>query len=73
MTRIKICGIRDETHALAAVQAGADFIGLVFAASQRQVSLQEALPLVEAIRGFRSRAAAVGDERRVPAIRLADQ
>ena len=60
MTRIKICGIRDKTHALAAVQAGADFIGLVFAASRRQVSLQKALPLVEAMRGPRSRAAAVG-------------
>ena len=60
MTRIKICGIRDKTRALAAVQAGADFIGLVFAPSRRHLSPQKALPLVEAVRGLGSRPAIVG-------------
>jgi len=59
-TRVKICGIRDKTHALATVEAGADFIGLVFAPSRRQVSPQKALPLVEVVRGLRSRPAVVG-------------
>jgi phosphoribosylanthranilate isomerase len=60
MTRVKICGIRDKNNALAVVEAGADFIGLVFAPSRRQVSPQQALPLVEVVRGLRSRPAVVG-------------
>jgi phosphoribosylanthranilate isomerase len=50
MTRIKICGIRDKAHALAAVQAGADFIGLVFAPSQREVSAALAREIAGAIK-----------------------
>ncbi len=50
MTRVKICGIKDKEHALAAVAAGADFIGLVFASSPRQVEPDDALEIVHAVK-----------------------
>jgi phosphoribosylanthranilate isomerase len=50
MTRIKICGIGDENHALAAVEAGADFIGLVFAPSKRQVTPIKACEIASAVK-----------------------
>jgi phosphoribosylanthranilate isomerase len=53
MTLVKICGIRDAATALAAADAGADFIGLVFAESRRQVTPQDCHDIVEAIAGRR--------------------
>jgi phosphoribosylanthranilate isomerase len=50
MTRVKICGIRDKNHALAAVEAGADFIGLVFAHSKRQVTPTQACEIVSVVK-----------------------
>jgi phosphoribosylanthranilate isomerase len=58
MTKVKICGIRDKAHALAAIEAGSNFIGLVFAPSQRQVTPAQAGEIVNAVKK-RSKATAV--------------
>ena len=50
MTRVKICGIREEAHALAAIEAGADFIGFIFTPTRRQVSPAKARDIVDAVK-----------------------
>lgn len=60
MTRIKICGIKDKRDALAAVEAGADLIGLVLASGKRQVSPTEAYEIASAIRKCATPAKVVG-------------
>jgi len=50
-TAIKICGITNVSDALIAVQAGADFLGLIFVkASPRHIELSEACNVATAIR-----------------------
>ncbi|MBI2907590.1 MAG: phosphoribosylanthranilate isomerase [Chloroflexi bacterium] len=50
MTVVKICGIREPLHAIEAADAGADMIGMVFAPSPRQVTLDKAREIVAILR-----------------------
>jgi len=48
--RVKMCGMCTPDQALAAADAGADLIGLVFAPSRRQVTIDAARHIVTALR-----------------------
>lgn len=47
MTKVKICGLKEQQHVLAAVEVGADAIGFVFAPSKRQISIEQAHQLAK--------------------------
>jgi phosphoribosylanthranilate isomerase len=49
MIRVKICGCRSLDHAMAAAEAGADFVGFVFADSRRRIEPSEAAEIVRAL------------------------
>jgi phosphoribosylanthranilate isomerase len=49
MTLVKICGVSDPRHARAAASYGADFIGIVFAPSRRQVTMGQAARIAKAL------------------------
>lgn len=49
MTKVKICGLQEPEHVRAAVEAGADAIGFVFAKSKRQVTVAQAQQLAQHI------------------------
>ncbi len=49
MVKVKICGLKEEEHVLAAVTAGATWIGFMFAPSKRQLSIDRASELARLI------------------------
>src|SRR5262245_42887533 len=50
MTIVKICGLRTIEHALAALEAGSDLLGFIFAPARRQVSPAEVAAISSAVR-----------------------
>jgi phosphoribosylanthranilate isomerase len=60
VTRIKICGLTEPQHVLAAAEAGADFIGFVFAPSKRRVPIEKAQQLVKISSSLKSKPATTG-------------
>lgn len=49
MTKVKICGLKCKVHVEAAVKAGTDFIGFMFAPSKRRITIEEATNLADAV------------------------
>ena len=70
MTHIKICGIKEENHALAIAEAGVNFIGLVFANSPRQVTTKQAKKIVSALKEAKTTIDTVGVFVNTPASRV---
>lgn len=60
---VKVCGCRTPADALAAVEAGATHIGLVFAESPRRVTQETAAEIVAAVSGRAQPVAVFVDER----------
>ncbi|KAF9951521.1 bifunctional tryptophan synthase trp1 [Mortierella alpina] len=60
---VKICGVQTVDAALQAADSGADFIGMIFAeGSRRQVKMNVAAEIVEAVREYANATAAASDE-----------
>ena len=71
MTAIKICGIKNEDDAQATAEAGADFIGLMFATSPRQVTPAQAARVTAALKknSVKTKIVGVFVNERIPTVR----
>lgn len=49
MTKVKICGLMEPEHVIAAVEAGVDAVGFVFAPSRRRVAIAQAKELARLV------------------------
>lgn len=49
MTKVKICGLMEKEHIRAAVDAGVDAVGFVFAPSRRRVTVEQARELASKV------------------------
>ena len=58
--KVKMCGLQEEEHMVAAAEAGADYVGLVFAPSRRQVTPERAERLRLALDCMPTRPVVVG-------------
>jgi phosphoribosylanthranilate isomerase len=60
VTKVKICGLCKVEHILAAAEAGADFVGMIFARSKRQITPEKAIAMVKVVRELDKLPAIVG-------------
>jgi phosphoribosylanthranilate isomerase len=58
--QVKICGLTEIEQAIVAAEAGADYLGLVFASSRRQVIPEKAAEVANAIHRIKTPASLVG-------------
>jgi phosphoribosylanthranilate isomerase len=64
VVRVKICGIMDPSAAVAAADAGADAVGMIFAPSRRRVTAEAARRITAALPPFVARVGVFVDEPR---------
>lgn len=49
MVKVKICGLKEIEHVQTATEAGASFIGFMFAPSKRRITIEHAVELAKAV------------------------
>lgn len=69
---VKVCGIREPEHAVAAAEAGADVLGFIFAPARRQVTAEVARACIEAARQVKPDVLACGVFVNAPAGEIAE-